>query len=62
MSNLSLLKPYWDNTHHLTINNDFLIFGDRLVIPQTMELDILDRLHTVHLGMTKCKRRAYNSI
>ena len=62
MPNLPLLKPYWDNAHRLTINNDFLMFDDRLVIPQTMQLDILDVLHTGHLGMTKCKGPAYSSV
>ena len=62
MPNLPLLKPYWNNAHHLTINNELLMFDDRLVIPQTMQLDILDKLHTGHLGMTKCKGRAYSSV
>ena len=62
MPNLPLLKPYWSNAHHLSINNDLLMFDDRLVIPQNMQLDILNKLHAGHLGMTKCKGRAYSSV
>ena len=51
MPNLPLLKPYWSNAHHLSINNDLLIFDDRLVIPQNMQLDILNKLHAGHLGI-----------
>ena len=38
------------------------MFDDRLVIPQNMQLDILNKLHAGHLGMTKCKGRAYSSM
>ncbi len=62
MPNLPLMKPYWDKAPHFTLNNDILMFNDRLVIPQALQLDILEKLHTGHLGMTKCKARAQESV
>ena len=36
--------------------------GTRLVIPTIMHLDILDKLHEGHLGITKCHERAKRSV
>ena len=49
-----LLKQYWTNTDHLIIVDDLLLFDDRLVIPRSMRLNILNRIHEGHLGITKC--------
>ena len=38
------------------------MFDERLVIPQQMQLGILEKLHTGHLGMTKCKGQAYSRV
>ena len=46
------LKQYW--TNHFTIVDDLLLFDDRLVIPRSMRLNILNRIHEGHLGITKC--------
>jgi hypothetical protein len=62
MPNTPLIKPYWDNSHHLTINDGLLMYNRRIVIPQSMQLDMLEHIHAGHLGMTKCKGRAQNSI
>ena len=60
--NQPLLKPYFDNASHFTIEDDILMFDMRLVIPQTLQLFILNKIHDGHLGITKCKERAYNSV
>ena len=62
MPNLPLIKPYWDKAPHFTMNDDLLMFDDRLVIPQTLQLEILEKIHTGHLGITKCKGRAQGSV
>ena len=49
-----LLKQYWTNRDHFTIVDDLLLFDDRLVIPRSMRLNILNRIHEGHLGITKC--------
>lgn len=62
MPHLPILKPYWDNQQHLTINEGLLMFNTRIVIPQCLQLDILDKIHQGHLGITKCKGRAHSSV
>ena len=48
---------------------DMLAFGSRIVIPTTLRLDILNRIHEGHLGINKCKEhkqlcggQGYNTI
>ena len=53
-----LLRPYWENRSHLKIVDDLLLYNDRILIPRSMRLKILDRIHTGHLGLTKCRSRA----
>ena len=39
-----------------------LMKGSRLVIPISMRLDILDRLHEGHQGITRCREKAKTSV
>ena len=38
------------------------MIGNRLVIPVSMQLDVLDRIHEAHQGITKCRERAKASV
>ena len=40
--------------YELTVVNDLLMRGSRIVVPMGMHLEMLDKLHKVHLGITKC--------
>ena len=42
----------------LTVQNGLLLKGSRLVIPASMRLDMLDKLHAGHQGIVKCRVRA----
>ena len=59
----SPLKPYWHyrgefNTDH----NGLLLCRQRIVIPSTLLLQVLDQLHLGHQGITKCRQWAEQSI
>ena len=62
MPHQPLLRPYWENRSHLTIVDDLLLYDDRILIPRSMRLQILDCIHTGHVGLTKCRSRAYTSV
>ena len=62
MSQNPLLKQYWTNRQHLTIIDDLLLFDSRLVIPRSLKLGIMHRLHEDHLGITKCRALACSSV
>ena len=57
-----LLKPYWEKKQHLTVNRGLLMFNNRIVIPTSLQLEVLDALHEGHLGITKCRGRASYSV
>lgn len=60
--NNPLLKQYVDNAYRFTINDDILMFDSRLVVPQILQLEILEKIHQGHLGISKCKARARNAV
>tara|TARA_B110000881_G_scaffold207396_1_gene211562 strand:- start:705 stop:4865 length:4161 start_codon:yes stop_codon:yes gene_type:complete len=62
LPHLPLLRPYWENRGHFGIVEDMLLYDDRLVIPQSMRLDILESIHQGHLGVSKCRSRARISV
>ena len=55
-------KPYLPVTNELCVANGLLLRGGRLVIPPNLRSDILNKIHTGHQGITKCRRRAAQSV
>ena len=58
----SAIHPYLGDRGELTIVKDILLKSTRLVIPSAMRLEILDRVHEGHQGITKCRERAKQSV
>ena len=58
----TLLRPYWEVQDELTMVDDLLLRGTRIVVPSSERLDILEKIHTGHLGIVKCRARANRSV
>lgn len=56
------LQQYWQYHQDLLVVDGLLMKGERLVIPVTMQEEMLNKLHDGHQGMTKCAARAQQSI
>ena len=56
------LKPYWKWRGQLTTHNKLLLYGTRIVIPLTMQHEILQKLHDGHQGIQRCRLRAKTSV
>ncbi|CAC5397532.1 unnamed protein product [Mytilus coruscus] len=56
------LKPYWSLQGEFTIVGNNLLKADRLVIPRTLQDEILERLDDGHQGIVKCRERAKSSV
>ncbi len=56
------VKSFLPVSAELTVQNGLLMRGSRIVIPLSMRLDILDKLHAGHQGITKCRKRARSSV
>ena len=56
------VQPFWDSRHDLTVVEDLVIKGSRIVIPKKLQAEVLEKLHSAHQGMDRTKRRARQSI
>ena len=58
----AILTPFWNVRHDLTVIDQIILKGDRLVIPKNSRKDILNCIHASHLGIEKTKQRARSVI
>ena len=56
------LKHYAAVASELSIHNNLLFRNSRLVIPESLRKDIIERLHSGHQGITKCLRQARTTV
>ena len=62
-SNLSgTIGLYLQHHSHLTTESGIILYDGRLLIPPSLRHTILDRIHTGHQGITKCRMRARQSV
>jgi len=47
------VKPYWNIQNEIHIMNNLLFKGNRLIIPKSLQKQILDKIHCGHLGINK---------
>ena len=51
-------KPFWCRRHELSVQNDVLLWGNRVVIPPQVQRKVLELLHDTHIGISKMKSLA----
>ena len=56
------LKLYWQYRADINIQADILFCGQRIIIPTSMQSDILKKIHEGHQGIHKCRERAKTSV
>ena len=56
------LKPYLSVSAQLSVTNGLLLRGSRIIVPPSLRKTLLERLHSGHQGVTKCRERARQSI
>ena len=47
---------------HLTIDNGIILYDNRLLIPPSLRHYVLDKIHSGHQGISKCRARARQSV
>lgn len=57
-----MMHQYWPHKDSITMQQDILMFEARIIIPSSLRLDILDRIHQGHQGISKCRERAKQSV
>ena len=58
----SAIRPYWTDRAHLTVVQNVLLKDTRIVIPSSMRLEVLDKIHDAHMGINKCHERAKQAV
>lgn len=59
---ISLAKPYFDFQDELSVQDGILFRGERAIIPKAICLDMMQRIHSSHLGIGGCLRRAKENV
>ncbi|PIK50828.1 hypothetical protein BSL78_12299 [Apostichopus japonicus] len=52
------IREYWDFREEIHVANNLLFKSDRLIVPKKCRLEMLHKIHSSHLGISKCKQRA----
>lgn len=55
-------KPFWEGRGELSIGEELLLYGRRIVIPEAMQAETLQKLHQGHQGIHRCRLRAQSSV
>jgi len=55
-------KAYWQIRQHLSVEEDLVLYGCRLVIPYPLRARMLSCLHDAHQGSTRTKQRAHLTV
>ena len=56
------LAPYWKAKDRLTICDGLLQYNSRIVVPKPLQRETLQKIHTGHLGIEKCKKRTSSAV
>ena len=56
------MYKYWEVRGELSHVDGLLTYGSRIVVPQLLRSEILDRIHDGHQGVSKCRARAKASV
>ena len=56
------IKAFAKVKEELCVAKGLLLRGDRVVIPTSLQQDILDKIHSGHQGLVKCRQRASCSV
>ena len=58
----SILQPYWNYRDELAVEDGLPLKGTKLIIPKQMQPEVLNQIHSGHLGIEKCRLRARTTV
>lgn len=54
------VKPFWNLRDSLHVIDKLVFKNDRLIVPRSLQKDMLTKLHEGHVGVSTCEKRAKN--
>lgn len=58
----SCAREYFPVRHELSVHDELVLRGSRIVIPGLMRSEMLEQIHDSHQGLNKCTMRANTSV
>lgn len=55
-------RPYWNVRHSLVEAEGLILYGERLVVPESLRREAMDGIHYGNFGEVKCVRWAKSSV
>ena len=52
------ITPYWNYRDEITTHDGIMFRGAKVIVPKSMQREMLHNIHSSHLGIEKCKPRA----
>ena len=56
------IREYWNFKEDLTLHNGILFKSQRIIIPRALRPEMISRLHSSHLGIEACLRKARDRV
>ena len=56
------LGKYWNCQGEMSLSDDLLLYGARIVVPKSMREETLQKIHQGHQGIQRCCLRVKNSV
>ena len=56
------IREYWNFREDLTLHNGILFKSHRVIIPHALRPEVISRLHSSHLGIEACMRKARDRV
>ena len=56
------LSPYWHVRGDLTLHDNLLLYGSRIVVPKSLQAATLQKIHNGHQGIQRCRQRTTSSV
>jgi hypothetical protein len=56
------VRPFYGMRDEICLENGVLMMGHRIVLPKSLQLNVLEEIHASHLGINKTKRIARSYI
>ena len=58
----SAVKPYYNVQDEITLYQDVLLKGDRIIVPSSLHEEMHQKIHLGHLGIEKCKAHVRSTL
>lgn len=57
-----ILKPYFIKRTELSVEGDYVLKGNKVIIPEILRSKVLEIIHSDHIGMVRCKLLARTTV